>query len=184
MCVEFGGIPAERQADGPADLGGTDIDDSAGVVAGEGEVEDAVEVADEGEGEFEVAVAGDEPKNLLAQPKHTLLLDQDDALTLDQLVLTLRRRTGRPVRCVGFVSVEWMAVVGGCFLSSFRWSGRRPAVGVSRVAPGGTGRCGGPLGVGHALGGSTAPRVTHQGLGRPLPAASAAMPGDDQHTQP
>ncbi|MFF3558395.1 hypothetical protein ACFYXL_33840 [Streptomyces tsukubensis] len=29
--------------------------------------------------------------------KYTLLLDQDDALTLDQLALTLRRRTGRPV---------------------------------------------------------------------------------------
>ncbi|WP_030683555.1 hypothetical protein [Streptomyces cellulosae] len=29
--------------------------------------------------------------------KYTLLLDQDDALTLDQLVLTLRRRAGRPV---------------------------------------------------------------------------------------
>lgn len=29
--------------------------------------------------------------------KYTLLLDQDDALTLDQLALTLRRHTGRPV---------------------------------------------------------------------------------------
>ncbi len=29
--------------------------------------------------------------------KYTLLLDQDDALTLDQLALTLRRRAGRPV---------------------------------------------------------------------------------------
>jgi hypothetical protein len=29
--------------------------------------------------------------------KYTLLLDQDDALTLDQLALTLRRRAGRSV---------------------------------------------------------------------------------------
>ncbi|TLQ38606.1 hypothetical protein [Streptomyces marianii] len=29
--------------------------------------------------------------------KYTLLLDQDDALTLDQLALSLRRRTGRAV---------------------------------------------------------------------------------------
>lgn len=29
--------------------------------------------------------------------KYTLLLDQDDALTLDQLALALRRRTGRAV---------------------------------------------------------------------------------------
>ncbi|CAL9624228.1 hypothetical protein SUDANB6_05934 [Streptomyces sp. enrichment culture] len=29
--------------------------------------------------------------------KYTLLLDQDDALTLDRLALTLRRRTGRAV---------------------------------------------------------------------------------------
>ncbi|MFI5621569.1 hypothetical protein [Streptomyces sp. NPDC051567] len=33
----------------------------------------------------------------LKPSKYTLLLDQDDALTLDQLALTLRRRTGRPV---------------------------------------------------------------------------------------
>lgn len=39
-----------------------------------------------------------EPPAIPAKPsKYTLLLDQDDALTLDQLALTLRRRTGRPV---------------------------------------------------------------------------------------
>ncbi|MGK5501341.1 hypothetical protein [Streptomyces sp. URMC 125] len=32
-----------------------------------------------------------------ARSKYTLLLDQDDALTLDQLALDLRRRTGRPI---------------------------------------------------------------------------------------
>ncbi|MFJ4633431.1 hypothetical protein [Streptomyces sp. NPDC088847] len=38
------------------------------------------------------------PERAVPKPsKYTLLLDQDCALTLDQLALTLRRRAGRPV---------------------------------------------------------------------------------------
>ncbi|MFF1443375.1 hypothetical protein [Streptomyces sp. NPDC058295] len=62
VLTKQGWLPVERHADGPADLGATNIDDDAEVdiavaVEGEGEVTGAndVEVADEGADEVEVS---------------------------------------------------------------------------------------------------------------------------------
>ncbi|WP_331731871.1 hypothetical protein OG968_36175 (plasmid) [Streptomyces althioticus] len=56
------------------------------------------ETADQRPDDGTTAATPEPPAPAPAKPsKYTLLLDQDDALTLDQLALTLRRHTGRAV---------------------------------------------------------------------------------------